>query len=131
LMDNEVLKTTFTMSSAAHTQNISTQISFKEYTAKLLLRYKHLEYARKFIMRPLENYFPIHITNNVITINNPNKHSYGFAIDYDYRIIPFHSHKKGNLPMRIWLPLGKHSIELTKKFGFGTHVSNMLNGCKI
>ena len=67
-------------------------------------------------MKPLVNHLPIRITNNVITMANPNKHFYGFAIYY--RVYPFRADKTGSLPVRLWLPMGQHKIELIKKVWF-------------
>ena len=103
----------FTISAASHTQNVPT---YKEYTVKLLFKYKHLEYEHNFTMSPVGKYLPIHIVNNVITIKNPNRQHHRFVIDY--RIHTFHSPRNGKLPMRIWISQGKHRIEFSKKVWF-------------
>jgi len=116
ILDKAMLKTTFTISSATHTQNILTRITYKEYTIKLLFRYKHLEYEHKFTMSPVGKHLPIHIVNNVITIKNPNKQHHRFVIDY--RTYTFYFHRQGKLPMRTWISMGKHRIEFIKKVWF-------------
>ena len=115
ILDKEIVKTTFTINAASHTQNVPTQITYKEYTFRILFKYKHLEYEYNCTMSPVGKHLPIQIANNVITIKNPNQH-HGFEVRY--RIHTFSSHRSGKLPLRIWISPGKHRIEFFKRVWF-------------
>jgi len=115
ILDKEIVKTTFTINAASHTQNVPTKITYKEYTVRILFKYKHLEYVYNCTMSPVGKHLPIQIANNVISIKNPNQH-HRFVVKY--RIHTFSSHRSGKLPLRIWISPGKHRIEFFKQVWF-------------
>ena len=117
-----VLKATCSIIPHVTTQNIPAQLFPKNYTVKIILRHRSLEYNHELVMRPLVEYIPIHIVNKVITINNPSIEINTFAVDYriyfvnNDEIMPLHQAQ--GVPAEVELSNMKYRIELTKKIQF-------------
>jgi len=119
-MEQDVLKAICTIIPNVVTQNIPVKLTFKNYTVKIIIRYKYLEYHHELVMTPLINHIPMHITNRIVTIDNPNKHTHivvHYRLQFDNDKQPISQLQR--LPAKIELSDGKYRIELIKMVLFG------------
>ena len=78
--DKNIVIKSFILHHQIYSEELPIQILYQNYTVKMVLKCKHLEYPCQITMEPSRNYLSIDATINIVKIKNPHTHSSGFQV---------------------------------------------------